>query len=155
MYGKRKSKSNDKQRINDNDLDSSLDEEYEFCNSDDESSDDDEMTKNMRRLVDKEVDYDLGDCGYSENFYTLDHSYSKHVNSLILPCFKRESTGVAALLHLANAAAMQLKHQSNGPELTKEQATLTEFDDNNQMLGNDLDFTIESSKLNGLVELVG
>ncbi|XP_065655873.1 forkhead box protein N2 [Hydra vulgaris] len=151
LYGKRKTKINE--RDNDDGIDSSLDEEYEFCNSDDDLSEDDEMTKNMKRLVDKEIDYDLGDSGYSENLFTLDHSYSKPINSLILPCFKRESTGVAALLHLANAAAMQLKHQSCGPKITKEQSTLTEFNDNNQMIDADLDFTIES-KFSGLVELV-
>lgn len=96
-------------------LNTSMDEDYEFYNSDDDSDDeDDEMSQNMKRLVDKERDDSLADSGYSEegslkSSTMLDHSYSKSLNSLVRPHSKRESKGVAALLHLANAATKELE----------------------------------------------
>ena len=110
---------NSKQRFNEKNkkmLNTSLDGDYEFYDSDEESSDE-EMNENMKRLVDKERDDGLGDSGYSEegclkNATMLDHSYSKSINSLIRPHTKRESKGVAALLHLANAASKELQHLS-------------------------------------------
>lgn len=96
-------------------LNTSLDEDYEFYNSEDDSSDeDDEMSQNMRKLVEKERDDELGDSGYSEegpqkSATMLDHSYSKSLQSLCKPQSRRESKGVAALLSLANAASKELE----------------------------------------------
>ena len=99
-------------------LNTSLDEDYEFYNSEDESSDeDDEMNENMRRLVEKDRDDECGDSGYSEDCTMrsstmLDHSYSKSIQSLCKPQSRRESKGVAALLSLANAASKELENLS-------------------------------------------
>ena len=104
-------------------LNNSLDEDYEFYDSDDESTDE-EMNENMKRLVDKEKDDGLGDSGYSEDGYLksatkLDHSYSRSIHSLVRPHSKRESKGVAALLHLANAASKELRNLSKSSQVNR------------------------------------
>ena len=94
-------------------LDVSVDDDYDFGDSDEESTDD-EMNENMRRLVEKEKDDGLADSGYAEEgFYRAvalwDHTYSKSIASLVKPKKKKELSGVAALLHLANAATKELE----------------------------------------------
>ena len=108
---------NEANKTLDSSLNISMDEDYEFDRSDDESSDE-EMRENMLRLVEKENDECLGDSGYSEEgtlktATMLDHSYSKSIQSLVRPHSRRESKGVDALLHLANAATRELENLSN------------------------------------------
>ena len=105
-------------------LNTSLDDDYEFMESDDEISDDedDEMNVNLRRLI--EQDDRLVDSGYCEegtfrNVTLLDHSYSKRSHALNKQSsahfskhnlIKAEDiNAVAGLLDLANAASKELE----------------------------------------------
>ncbi|XP_066922494.1 forkhead box protein N2-like [Clytia hemisphaerica] len=116
-------------------LNTSSDADYEFFNSEDEDSSDDEdeeMKENMRRLVEKEKDDDgLFDSGYSEegtlkSASSLDHSYSKSLQSLCRPQSKRESKGVAALLSLADAASKELENMSKDSGTSSPEKDITQ-----------------------------
>ena len=111
-----------KEKVGDS-LDTSLDDDYEFMESDDEIlDDDDEMNVNLRRLI--EQDDRLVDSGYCEegtfkNATLLDHSYSRRSHALDKQnsahfskhnLIKAEDiNAVAGLLDLANAASKELE----------------------------------------------
>lgn len=130
-----------------------MDEDYEFDNSDDDSSDD-EMRENMLRLVEKERDECLGDSGCSEetrkSATLLDHSYSKSIQSLVRPYNKRETKGVDALLHLANAASRELEILHNSSTMSDFKKDCIDSTNNDEHIDLDLsrcfktaDFTAE------------
>ena len=104
-------------------LNTSLDDDYEFMDSDDDEFSDDEddvMNINLRRLIEQENGDSLFDSGYSEegtfkSASLLDHSYSKptqqkqRVNNSNKIIKDEDINAVAGLLDLANAASKELE----------------------------------------------